>query len=310
MKILFMGTPEFAVPTLKALVESEHEVVGVVTVADKPAGRGKKVQQSAVKQYAESQNLPVFQPIRLKSKKFHASIQALEPDLAVVVAFRMLPKVVWSIPKQGTLNLHAALLPDYRGAAPINWVVINGEKETGLTTFFIDEKMDTGGILKQVRVDLPESWTAGDLHDHMMEIGANLVLDTVNGLAAGELAPVVQDHSQFEHPAPKIFKEDCEINWDQPLDTVYNFIRGLSPYPTAWTRLGDKTVKIFSVKKPDNQPTEDITPGSIISDGKQFLQVAVKEGSLEIEVLQLQGKKRMPVPDFLRGFKGDLTAFQ
>ena len=310
MKILFMGTPEFAVPTLQALVESEHEVVGVVTVADKRAGRGKKLLASAVKKYAESQGLPVFQPLRLKSKRFRNAISALEPDLAVVVAFRMLPRVVWSIPKMGTLNLHAALLPDYRGAAPINWVVINGEKETGLTTFFIDEKIDTGAILKQEKILLPEDWTAGDLHDHMMEAGAQLVLETVNELEAGNITPMVQDHSKYLHPAPKIYKEDCEINWDQPKDRVYNFIRGLSPYPTAWTTLNGLTLKIFKVKKVPDPIVPPLLPGALHTDRKQFLHVGVKGGSLIIEELQLQGKRRMPVEDFLRGYKDPLRRFE
>ena len=252
----------------------------------------------------------MVQPLKLKSREFRTAIRELEPDLAVVVAFRMLPKVVWSIPKMGTINLHAALLPDYRGAAPLNWVLINGETETGLTTFFIDEKIDTGAILKQVRFDLPGDWTAGDLHDHAMEVGAQLVLETVNDLEAGQLTAKVQDGTQFEHPAPKIFKEDCQIDWQQPAEKIHNFIRGLSPYPTAWTRLGEQTMKIFRTQPaatPESHP--DLSPGSLIQEGKTSLLVATGEGYLEILELQLQGKRRMAVKDFLLGYRGELDTF-
>lgn len=303
MRIIFMGTPEFAIDSLEILLKSQHEVIGVVTVADKPAGRGKQLRSSPIKIFAEENNLPVFQPIKLKDPEFIGAMEELAPDLMVVVAFRMLPKVIWSIPKQGTLNLHAALLPDYRGAAPINWVIINGEKATGLTSFMIDEQIDTGGILLSQKVAIPYGWNAGDLHDSMKVMGANLILRTVNGLADGSLKPVPQDHSLSIHPAPKIKKEDCKIDWTRDAKSLYNFIRGLSPYPTSWTVWNNKPVKIYEATVVDH--LEQQTPGSLQAiDGHLYCHCGT--GALEIKTLQMAGKKRMTAADFLRGFKGEL----
>lgn len=303
MRIVFMGTPDFAIPSLRVLVEGPHEVVAVVTAPDRPAGRGQKLRPSPVKVYAESQQIPVLQPVKLRDPEFIESLQGFQPDLAVVVAFRMLPRMVWSIPTVGTLNLHAALLPDYRGAAPLNWVLINGETKTGATTFMIDEKIDTGGMLLQRELDIPEEWTAGDLHDAMMEFGAELVADTVKALAANEVTPQAQDHTKFIHPAPKIFKEDCRIDWTKSAAELYNFIRGLSPYPTAWTEIEGLGLKVFRVRKVECEGQEEAGKLSVW-DGKLF--VGTGEGWLEILELQLAGKKRMSAGDFLRGYKGNL----
>ncbi|MCB0847237.1 MAG: methionyl-tRNA formyltransferase [Bacteroidetes bacterium] len=302
-----MGTPEFAVPSLDALFRSEHEVVAVVTVPDKPAGRGRKLTPSPVKTYAVEHNIPVLQPVKLRDPEFIEALQNFHPDVMVVVAFRMLPKMVWEIPSQGTFNLHSSLLPDYRGAAPINWAVINGETKSGVTTFLIDDKIDTGNLLLQTEVDVPLEWTAGDLHDHLMEIGAELVLKTVNGLADNALTPMPQDHNKAIHKAPKIFKEDCIIDWNQPVEQAYNFIRGLSPYPTAWTTLDEKPLKLFQTRMVEADTLS--TPGAVISD-EQSIKVACKDGWLEILELQIAGKKRMRTEDFLRGFKEEMTEFK
>ncbi|MCB0851517.1 MAG: methionyl-tRNA formyltransferase [Bacteroidetes bacterium] len=302
-----MGTPEFAVPSLDALFRSEHEVVAVVTVPDKPAGRGRKLTPSPVKTYAVEHNIPVLQPVKLRDPEFIEALQNFHPDVMVVVAFRMLPKMVWEIPSQGTFNLHSSLLPDYRGAAPINWAVINGETKSGVTTFLIDDKIDTGNLLLQTEVDVPLEWTAGDLHDHLMEIGAELVLKTVNGLADNALTPMPQDHNKAIHKAPKIFKEDCIIDWNQPVEQVYNFIRGLSPYPTAWTTLDEKPMKLFQTRMVEADTLS--TPGAVISD-EQSIKVACKDGWLEILELQIAGKKRMRTEDFLRGFKEEIKEFK
>ena len=307
MRIIFMGTPEFAVPSLDALFRSEHEVVAVVTVPDKPAGRGRKLTPSPVKTYAVEHNIPVLQPVKLRDPEFIEALQNFHPDVMVVVAFRMLPKMVWEIPSQGTFNLHSSLLPDYRGAAPINWAVINGETKSGVTTFLIDDKIDTGNLLLQTEVDVPLEWTAGDLHDHLMEIGAELVLKTVNGLADNALTPMPQDHNKAIHKAPKIFKEDCIIDWNQPVEQAYNFIRGLSPYPTAWTTLDEKPLKLFQTRMVEADTLS--TPGAVISD-EQSIKVACKDGWLEILELQIAGKKRMRTEDFLRGFKEEMTEFK
>ncbi|WNJ20950.1 methionyl-tRNA formyltransferase [Pontibacter sp. G13] len=302
MRIVFMGTPDFAVPSLDILVQAGHEIVAVVTVPDRKAGRGQKIISSPVKQYAESKNLPLLQPEKLRAPEFVQALEDLAPDLMIVVAFRMLPEMVWSIPKIGTFNLHASLLPDYRGAAPINWAIINGEKVTGATTFFIDKKIDTGNLLMSTKVEIPENWTAGDLHDELMVSGAKLVLETVKGLEAGALTPKPQDESAFKHHAPKIFKEDCRIDWSQSTESVYNKIRGLSPYPAAWTELAGKPVKLYRASKViENHGTET---GTIrIAQG---LEVATSDGWIRIEELQIAGKKRMKTEDFLRGHKGDL----
>lgn len=304
MRIVFMGTPDFAIPTLRMLLEDDHEVVAVVTAPDKPSGRGLKLRPSPVKAFAVEQGLNVLQPTKLRDPEFIAALKAADPELAVVVAFRMLPEMVWSIPSQGTLNLHAALLPDYRGAAPLNWVLINGEKETGATTFLIDHKIDTGAMLLQRKLDIPEDWTAGDLHDTMMEFGAELVRDTVRGLVKGDIEPQPQDHSKFLHPAPKIFKEDCKIDWSKPAAEVYNFIRGLSPYPTAWTIVNDKSLKVFGARMTGCEGSA--TPGTVdLQNGKLF--VCCADAWIEITVLQLAGKKRMDTDVFLRGYKEEIS---
>ena len=302
-----MGTPAFAVPSLQRLVESDFEVVGVVTAPDRPAGRGQKLKASPIKQYAEEQGIPVFQPVKLRDPNFVEAMDNLNPDLMVVVAFRMLPEMIWSLPKIGTFNLHASLLPDYRGAAPINWVLINGESRTGATTFFIDKQIDTGSLLLQRELEVPLEWNAGDLHDELMQLGADLVLDTVTGIAKEELEPAPQDDSLFLHPAPKIFKEDCQIDWNQAAAKLYNFIRGLSPYPTAWTMLEDKQVKIFASElgpKLEN----DVEVGKLRVEGNK-LYAACLDRWLEITSLQLAGRKRMEAGDFLRGHKEALEQF-
>ncbi len=303
-----MGTPEFAVASLQRLVESSYEVVGVVTAPDRPAGRGQKLKASPVKQYAEKQGIPIFQPVKLRNPHFVDAMENLRPDLMVVVAFRMLPELIWSIPRIGTFNLHASLLPDYRGAAPINWVLINGESRTGATTFFIDKQIDTGSLLLQRELEVPHEWNAGDLHDALMDMGAELVLDTVDGIAQEKLKPQPQDDSLFLHPAPKIFKEDCRIDWGQSAAKLYNFIRGLSPYPTAWTRMGDKQVKIFSAQLGPILDGEDI-PGTL-QISEDSLSVACIDRWLKITSLQMEGRKRMEASDFLRGQKEGLGRFE
>lgn len=301
MKILFMGTPEFAVATLDTLYKAGYDIVGVVTVPDKPVGRGLKLGASPVKVYAEMHNLRVFQPEKLRNPVFISEIEALEPDVAVVVAFRMLPEIVWRLPKLGTLNLHASLLPDYRGAAPINWAVANGEKISGITTFFIDKEIDTGNLLLQEKVEIPEEWNAGNLHDALMEKGADLVLKTVQQLDAGSLVPQAQNIALARHIAPKIQKEDCRINWGKSAEEIHNFVRGMSPFPGAFTTINGKIIKIFQTEI--QQETETILPaGKIqISLKKDKLWVATSVGSLIIKDLQLEGKKRMKVEDLLRG---------
>ncbi|MEO0581837.1 MAG: methionyl-tRNA formyltransferase [Bacteroidota bacterium] len=306
MRIVFMGTPEFSIPTLDTLVQAGYEIGAVVTAPDKPAGRGNKLRPSPIKTFALSKGLSVLQPVKLRDPAFIEALEAIAPDLMVVVAFRMLPEMVWSIPKIGTFNLHASLLPDYRGAAPINWVLINGEKQTGLTTFFIDKQIDTGSLLLRTEVDIPYEWTAGDLHDRMMTQGAELVLETVKGLEAGSLTARPQDENLYQHPAPKIFKEDCRINWDQPQDKVYHFIRGLSPYPTAFTMLEDKIFKVYKAREATGDASQ---PGTIKVENDQLF-VACQEGWLELLEIQLQGKKRISSGDFVRGYRGSLEKME
>ncbi|MDW3649543.1 MAG: methionyl-tRNA formyltransferase [Bacteroidia bacterium] len=305
MRIIFMGTPEFSVPSLDILHKNGHEVVAVVTAEDKPAGRGRKIRKSAVKQYAEQEEIKVLQPGKLRDPEFIHALSELKPDLMVVVAFRMLPEMVWSIPSIGTFNLHASLLPDYRGAAPINWAIMNGEEKTGATTFFIDKKIDTGNLLLQREIDIPEDWTAGDLHDELMVKGAELVLETVEALEAGTIEAKAQDDSLFQNHAPKIFKEDCRIDWNREAYKVNNFIRGLSPYPTSWTKLGEKVLKIYKAEIAHLHGGN--LPGSIhVQENKLFISCA--DGLLEIKELQLEGKKRMKTEDFLRGYKQEFEA--
>lgn len=305
MRIIFMGTPHFAVPSLDILVKNGYDIVGVITATDKKAGRGHKLTQSAIKKYALANNLPVLQPKNLKSKKFREHLATLKADLQVVVAFRMLPKVIFSMPKYGTFNLHGSLLPQYRGAAPINWAVINGEKETGVTTFFIDRKVDTGNMLFKATTPISETDTAGNVHDRLMDIGANLVLKTVQAIEKGDYTATPQVEVADLKPAPKIFKDTCQINWNQPTEKVYNFIRGLSPYPTAWTVLHDKQLKIFKVTKvltPTDKPA-----GTFLSDENNYLYITTADGYLDVQELQLQGRRKMETGAFLRGYKTDIV---
>lgn len=307
LRIVFMGTPEFAVASLKALVENGYNVVGVVTAPDRPSGRGQKLHQSDVKQYAVSCGLPVLQPEKLKDEQFLAELKSLNQDIQIVVAFRMLPEVVWKMPPMGTFNLHGSLLPHYRGAAPLNWAIINGDQETGVTTFLLKQEIDTGNILFQEKVKIGPEETIGELYDELMGIGANLVLKTIDALAEGNVAPLAQDMLAIDSErlhAPKIFKENCMIDWEKPGIVINNLIRGLSPYPAAWTNFqnsGSETgVKIFkaSVEQADYQ----CKPGEIQSDNKKYLKIACADGFLLILDLQLAGKKRMGIAEFLRGF--------
>lgn len=311
-RIVFMGTPEFAVASLKALVENGYNVVGVVTMPDKPSGRGYKLQPSPVKQYAMDKGLTVLQPEKLKSEDFLSRLKALRADLQVVVAFRMLPEVVWSIPPKGTFNLHSSLLPQYRGAAPINWAIINGEKETGVSTFFLSSEIDTGEIIFQERTAITDQDNAGSLHDRLMEMGAKLVLRTVDAVAEGNIRPIPQEELVFKSaelkPAPKIFTQDCKINWNKSAEEVHDFVRGLSPYPAAWTLLPannereELRFKIFS-GEPVVEETCGLVPGTIVTDHKKHLDIAVSDGFYRINEIQLTGKKKMDAGSFLNGFK-------
>ncbi|MDO8366882.1 MAG: methionyl-tRNA formyltransferase [Saprospiraceae bacterium] len=305
MRIIFMGTPEFAVPSLEILLENGYNIVAVVTAPNKPGGR-QGIQQSAVKQFAEAKGLEILQPEKLKNPAFLEELKLLKADLQIVVAFRMLPEVVWAMPPLGTMNLHGSLLPKYRGAAPINWAVIKGETETGLTTFLLKHEIDTGDLLFQQKVDIGSDETAGDLHDRMMHIGAKLVLKSVQAIERGEVKPMPQAEIEATH-APKIFVETCRINFDQPTLQVHNFIRGLSPYPGAWTTLEGKTLKILR-STPDLGPwTLDAVKakgsGQLYSDGKNYLHFSTSDGFISILELQLEGKRRMLVKDFLNGYK-------
>jgi len=304
MRIIFMGTPDFAVASLDALIQSGCNIVGVVTAPDKPAGRGQKINESAVKQYAVTNGLKVLQPVKLKDEQFLEELRALKADLQVVVAFRMLPEVVWNMPVSGTINLHASLLPQYRGAAPINWVLINGEKESGVTTFFLKQEIDTGDILFTEKVTLTGRETAGDLHDRLMAKGAGLLVKTVKAVESGRYTENPQEHltegMELKH-APKIFKEDCNIDWNQPAETIYNLIRGLSPYPTAYTTLNDKMLKVFGAEYELVETNEQ--PGEFFSDNRNFLKVSATDGFVHLTDVQLEGKKRMAIEEFLRGVR-------
>lgn len=301
MRIVFMGTPDFAVASLNALVEAGFEVVGVVTAADKPAGRGQKLQESAVKKYAAEKGLNILQPLKLKDPEFIAALQSLNADLQVVVAFRMLPEIVWMMPAKGTINLHASLLPQYRGAAPINHAIINGETESGATTFFLKHEIDTGDVIFAEKVPIAPDDTAGDLHDHLMAAGAGLLVKTVKAIAENNYTEQPQQFSEELKHAPKIFKEFCKIDWQQPAKTVYNLIRGLSPYPTAFTELNGKTIKIFKASYEETNP--DIAPGEFKTDGKSFLKFAAADGYISLLDVQYEGKKRMITDEFLRGMR-------
>lgn len=310
LRIVFIGTPEFAVPSLDALTESVHKVVGVITAADKPAGRGQKMLQSAVKKYATKKNIPVLQPTNLKEEHFTEELRALKPDLQVVVAFRMLPECVWKLPPKGTFNLHASLLPQYRGAAPINHAIINGETETGLTTFFLAHNIDTGHIIMQKKIDIGPYETAGELHDRLMKSGSYLVKDTVDAIAQGSYA--LKNQSELIgsktkiNMAPKIFKKDCHVDWCQSTTAVFNHIRGLNPYPAAFTLFIDPGGTAYIIKlfhaEPGYPKSDATSPGQIITDGKTYLKVATSDGVINILMLQKEGKKRMRITEFLRGF--------
>lgn len=309
LRIIFMGTPAFAAETLKALIEDGYNVVGVITAPDKPAGRGQKISESEVKKYATGQDLKILQPEKLKNPEFIADLKELKPDLQIVVAFRMLPEIVWQMATIGTFNLHASLLPQYRGAAPINWAIINGEKKTGLTTFLIDKEIDTGRILLQKEIDILNSDSAGNLHDRMMIAGAELVKKTVKMLASGEYKAVQQDaliqNLNELKPAPKIFKEDCRINWNEKTETIYNFIRGLSPFPGAWTELTNKengkklNLKVFECEW--SAESHQLPVGSLRTDKNSIL-VAANDGFVSLKILQLEGKKRLKAEELLRGY--------
>ena len=301
MKIVFMGTPDFAVSSLDILVQNDIEIAAVITATDKPAGRGKKVMQSAVKRYALEKNLKILQPKNLKSRRFLRELKALEADLFIVVAFRMLPAAVFEMPPLGCVNLHASLLPKYRGAAPINWAVINGETQTGCTTFFIEQKIDTGKIIFQETCDILPNETAGELHDKLMKMGANLMLNTVKALEKSDFPEVEQSKDENLPTAPKIFKETCEINFNQTTKQAFDFVRGMSPYPAAFTDLQGKKLKVFRAEKIETKHEHEI--GSFHTDGKKYLHFATKDGYIAVTELQLQGRKRMKTDAFLRGYK-------
>lgn len=304
-----MGTPDFAVATLQRLVENNLEVVAVITAPDKPVGRGLKMSESPVKKYAVSQNIPVLQPEKLKNRAFLEELAAYKADLQVVVAFRMLPEAVWAMPPKGTINLHGSLLPQYRGAAPINWAVINGEKTTGVTTFFIEKEIDTGKIIFTDTIDIGENDLAGDLHDKMMWIGADLVVKTVKAIESGDHPLVPQNFNEELKAAPKIFRETTQIDWTKDAVTLHNFIRGLSPYPAAWTTLGDKQLKVFEARPADALPegAEKVTNSEfdLFTDYKKALVARTAHGYLNLLSIQLEGKKRMTAEEFLRGYRFD-----
>lgn len=309
LRIVFMGTPDFAVESLKALVENNYNIVGVVTAPDRPAGRGQKLKQSPVKEYATSVDIPVLQPEKLKNEDFLNELKALKADLQIIVAFRMLPELVWNMPRLGSFNLHGSLLPQYRGAAPINWAVINGDKKTGVSTFFLQHEIDTGNIIDQAELDINEDDTAGTVHDKMMVLGAQLVIKTAAAISQGNVKAVPQNEYNKDvvlNPAPKIFKDDCRIDWTNDHVAVRNHIRGLSPYPTAWTEFvlkNEKTlsVKIFYASFSDAQLPVGVTE----TDNKTYLRIGSKNGSLNIEQLQIAGKKRMTIEELLRGFDAE-----
>ena len=305
-RIIFMGTPEFAVASLDKLVQAGCQVVGVITAPDKAAGRGMQLQQSAVKKHAVEKDLFVLQPEKLKDPAFLEQLKSLQADLQVVVAFRMLPEMVWNMPPLGTINVHGSLLPQYRGAAPINWAIINGEKETGVTTFKLKHEIDTGNILLQSKLPIGENENAGELHDRMKEAGASLLLETLEKLSTDEITEIAQpgsttDDAVILQHAPKIFTETCQINWHQTTAQIHNLVRGLSPYPAAYTQLEGKKMKVFATEKLLQKTTS--LPGTFETDKKTYLRFACSDGYVNILDLQLEGKKRMPVTDFLRGYR-------
>jgi methionyl-tRNA formyltransferase len=302
LRIIFMGTPEFAVPSLEILIQHQYTVVAVITAPDKPQGRGQKITFSPVKECAVKHSIPVLQPTNLKSPEFIEELKSYNANLQVVVAFRMLPEVVWAMPEYGTFNLHASLLPHYRGAAPINWAIINGEKETGVTTFFLKHEIDTGSIIFQEKEIIHDTDDAGSLYDRLMIRGGNLVLKTVQAIASGDYPAQPQPESAAIKHAPKIFKETCEINWNQPATKIINFIRGLSPYPAAWTILKGKTFKVYKSEKVE-KTNSDEDAGTLDTDNKTYLYIKASDGWVSIRELQPEGKKRMTVQEFFRGNK-------
>lgn len=308
LRIVFMGTPEFAATSLRRLVAEGYNIVAVVTTPDKPAGRGQKMHQSDVKLVAQELGLPILQPEKLRDENFLMSLRDLNPDLGIVIAFRMLPEVVWAMPKLGTFNLHASLLPEYRGAAPINWAIINGDKYTGVTTFLLNHEIDKGAIIGQQRVDILPQDNIGTLYDKLMHVGSDLVLTTVEHLAAGDVTPVEQMHADESllRPAPKIFKEDGRIDWHRSAEDIHNLVRGLSPYPAAWSPIfkgGQEcgSVKIFITRI--EHRTMDVAPGTVYTDGRAELRVAASDGWVYIDELQLAGKRRMTTRELLLGWR-------
>ena len=302
LRIVFMGTPEFAVASLDALVKAGCNIVGVITAPDKQAGRGLQLQQSAVKKYAVENNLHILQPEKLKDPAFIEALKELKADVQAVVAFRMLPEIVWDMPALGTINVHGSLLPQYRGAAPINWAVINGEKFTGVTTFKLQQEIDTGNILLSEKIAIEENDNAGTVHDKLKEVGAALLVKTISLLADDKLAEIPQQESaeEIKH-APKLFTETGNIDWNKNVEEIYNLIRGLSPYPAAYTKLHNKTLKIYAGEKLLDKP--DISPGTFKTDEKNFLQFACANGYINVTTLQLEGKKKMEIKEFLRGYR-------
>ncbi len=307
LRIIFMGTPEFAVASLKVLVDNGYNVVAVVTAPDRPSGRGLQLHQSDVKKFAVSHNIPVLQPEKLKDENFLTELKLFEADIQIIVAFRMLPEIVWKMPTMGTFNLHGSLLPNYRGAAPLNWAIINGDHETGVTTFLLKQEIDTGNILFQEKINIGSEETIGDLHDKLMVTGANLVLKTIEALAIGEVTPIPQGELAIDQArlhAPKIFKENCKVDWNSSVEKIHNLVRGLSPYPAAWTNLVGNdceiAVKIFKTSK--EQKPHSYDPGTILSDNKSFFKIACSDGFINVLDLQLAGKKRLEIAPFLRGF--------
>ncbi len=319
MKIVFFGSPNLAVESLEKIMEAGYKVVAVVTAPDKPAGRGMKLKPTAVKEFAQDKGIPVLQPHNLKDEEFLEKLRAAGAELFVVVAFRYLPKQVWSIPPLGTINLHTSYLPDYRGAAPINWAVVNGETQTGVTTFYINDKLDTGNIILRKRVPIYPDDTAGDLHDRLMTQGADLLVETLRLIESGKATPIPQADLEKEFKelktAPKLTQENTRIDWNNSAQAVYNFIRGMSPYPGAWTTLvddekGKKTPNVKIFRATAIEDNHNLPAGTIVTDRKSFLKVAVPDGFVEIKEIQLPGKKRLPIEEFLKGFKADKAHFE
>jgi len=303
LRIIFMGTPEFAVPSLEILIENKYNIVAVITAPDRPQGRGQKLTYSPVKDCAVKHQIPVLQPTNLKAPEFLEELRSYQSNLQIVVAFRMLPEVVWSMPSLGTFNLHASLLPQYRGAAPINWAIINGEKETGATTFFLKHEIDTGSIIFQVKQTIGDSDDAGILYERLMQKGAELVLKTVRAIEQNNYPLIPQPEPNAIRHAPKIFKETCEIKWDNSSEQVRNHVRGLSPYPAAWTTIAGKDFKVFKVSVLDQEPDKNKKPGDFLTDNKNYIYIKTSKGWVSLDEIQLEGKKRMTVQEFFRGNK-------